>query len=136
MYLCNIWLVKHTIFNLKKSYETVKMSDTYPNNRGKKLLAPLFLLYIIQGYKKRIRLSIIFKGMIYTWNYIVNKCNYKKKQDISNLLIFCFEFISSDTTKISAIDSTYSLPKIMQNVLKWSTKPWCINTSLKLFNDF
>lgn len=58
-------LKPHLIFKLKNSYETVKMSDMCPNNRTEKLLASLLLLYLIQGYKKRIQSSIILNEMIH-----------------------------------------------------------------------
>ena len=49
-------LKSQLMFKLKQkdSYEPVKMSDTCPNNRREELLASLFLLYLIQGYTKRI----------------------------------------------------------------------------------
>lgn len=100
IYLCILFelLKPQLIFKLKNSYETVKMSDMCPNNRTEKLSASLFLLYLIQGYKKRIQSSIILNDMIHPWIYILINVTRRRNRTQAIFFILCLG-LSSDTTK-------------------------------------
>lgn len=113
-----IWIIKTTIFKLKNYYETVKMSDTCPKNRTEKLLASLFLLYLIQGYKKRIQSSIILNDKVHPWIYILINVTRRRNRTQTIFLYSASDSYLQIQWKTLATDSTYSLPKIMQKVLK------------------